>query len=168
MSYDFHLFRRVAGEDPLTTARAQGEDEDLGPPDPDVERIKKAVADALVAQNPGLEAFDFDYEEIGRFHDISADEARQLYGHIELNCPERGNGIQVTLFDHTASITLPYWHSDSATAKEAMTEIWGYLRIMCREGGFLAYDPQLDRVLDLSQDFDQVTSTYLQTARRLA
>jgi hypothetical protein len=64
MSYDFHLLRRAAGEDPL--GHAQREHEDFGPPEPTAERIKQCVARALVAQNPHLEAFKFDYEKIAR------------------------------------------------------------------------------------------------------
>jgi hypothetical protein len=165
MSYDFHLFRRVAGEDPLTTARAEREDEDLRSPDPDAERIKKTVADALLAQHPRLSKFD--YEAIARLHHISADEAWRRYRHIELNGPEHGHGIQITLFDHRASIRLPYWHADPAIAKAAMAEVWGYLQTLCREGSFLAYDPQLDRVLVLSHGYVDAISSYLRTVHRL-
>jgi len=165
MSYDFHLFRRVAGEDPLTTAQAESEDEDSKPLDPDAERIKKTVADALVAQHPGLSKFD--YEEIARLHHISAAEAWRRYRHIELNGPAYGHGIQITLFDHRASIRLPYWHADPVIAKEAMAEVWGYLQTLCREGSFLAYDPQLDRVLVLSHGYVDAIASYLRTVHRL-
>jgi hypothetical protein len=165
MSYDFHLFRRVAGEDPLTTAQAESEDEDSKPRDPDAERIKKTVADALVAQHPRL--CKFDYEKIARLHHISAAEAWRRYRHIELNGPAYGHGIQITLFDHRASIRLPYWHADPVVAKAAMAEVWGYLQTLCREGGFLAYDPQLGRLLVLSHGYVDAIASYLRTVHRL-
>jgi hypothetical protein len=153
MSYDFYLFRRVAGEDPLTTGRAQGEEEkreDPDAPDPDAGRIKRSVAAALKAQDPRLEVFEYDYSEIAVSLGISVDEARRLYQDIELNHLE--HGIQVTLSDHSAWITVAYWHSNPATAEAVMAEIWDYLRTINREAGFLVYDPQLDQLLDLSED----------------
>jgi hypothetical protein len=166
MSYDFYLFRPVAGEDPLTTGRAQGEErEEPDSPDPDAVQIKRSIAAALNAQNPRLEAHKYDYAELGRSLGISVDEAQRLYQDIELN--HLKYGIQVTLSDHSASITVAYWHSDRTIAKAVIAEIWDYLRTINREAAFLVYDPQLDRLLDLSEDYEAVTSTYLQVASRM-
>jgi hypothetical protein len=39
---------------------------------------------------------------------ITEDEARVRFRHIELNGADDGNGIQITLSDDTADITVPY------------------------------------------------------------
>jgi hypothetical protein len=49
--------------------------------------------------------------------DLREDEARVRYRHVELNGPENGNGIQITLYDDNASITIPYWHQPEAPAR---------------------------------------------------
>jgi len=161
MSYDFRAFRPKPGEDPLVTAESDAESEELAPIDPAKEASKRRVADALIAKNPTLEIFELDYEEIAKFEKISVEEARLRHRHLELNGPgEGGNGIQIALFDDEASISVPYWHSGDK-ANKTFQEIWEYLEIITRETGYLVYDPQFGRILNLSQDFAEVLSRYV-------
>ena len=160
MSYDFSLFRPRAGEDPLDTARTGSADLPSTPLDPQMEALKRKVADALIAHNPKLEVFQLDYDAIATFENISVEEARRKFRYLELNGPvDDDNGIQITLFDDEASVTVPYWHeSDKAT--NTFREIWNYLEIINRETGFLIYDPQSDRLIDLSASFDGALRCY--------
>ena len=57
MSYDFRLFRRRIGEDPLITAQRDPEEFATTPPAPEKEALKRKVADALIANNPKLQVF---------------------------------------------------------------------------------------------------------------
>ena len=66
MSYDFRLFRRKAGEDPLVTAQSDSGDLPTTSPDATKEALKRRVADALIAHSPQLEVFPFDYEAIAK------------------------------------------------------------------------------------------------------
>ena len=163
MSYDIYLFQPVPGEDPVETARARLEvdtDEiNPGPPQADAEKRKQQLVRALMAENPALEPFSFGYAEIASHEGISEDEARIRYRHVELNGSEKGNGIQITLYDDYASITVPYWHQPVA-AGGAFDEIWRYLRVLSESGGFFVYDPQLERVLDLEDDRPEAVETY--------
>jgi len=49
-------------------------------------------------------------------------------------------------------VTVPFWHHGAA-ARRVFEEIWTYLQIMEREGGFFTYDPQIDRVARPAKGF---------------
>ena len=84
---------------------------------------------------------------------VSNNDFRLFRKGIELNGPaEESNGIQITLFDDEASVTVPFWHHGAA-ARRVFEEIWTYLQIMEREGGFFTYDPQIDRVARPAKGF---------------
>lgn len=167
MSYDFRLFRRRIGEDPLITAQRDPEEFAATPLDPEKEALKRQIADALIANNPKLQVFQKDYEEIAEFEKISLEEARLKYRHLELNGPEEEcNGIQITLFDDEASVTVPFWH-EGEKAEETFREIWSYLEIVCRESGYLIYDPQINRILDPSTGFEDSLACYTGAADRI-
>ena len=85
---------------------------------------------------------------IAKHEKISVEQARLKYRHLELNEPgQDSKGIQITLFDDEASVTVPFWH-EGAKATDTFRKIWSYLEIIGRETGYLIYDPQIDRVFD--------------------
>ena len=160
MSYDFLLFKPRPGEDPRVTAQRDSNEFSGSVPDPQKEALKRKIADALIAHNPQLEVFQFDYEKIAALEKITVDQARLQYRYLELNGPEDdSNGIQITLFDDEATVTVPFWHDEEA-ADEIFREIWSYLEIISREAGYLIYDPQTDRILDPSKGIDDALSRY--------
>jgi len=166
MSYDFRLFKRRAGEDALVTARADSDGFPTTPPDPQKEARKRRVADALIARNAQLHVFQFDYDAVANSQKISVEDARLKFRHLELNGPEEDcNGIQITLFDDEASVTVPFWH-EGEKAADTFREIWSYLEIISREGGYLIYDPQIDRVLEPSAGLDDALSCYTGAMRQ--
>ena len=138
---------------------AQSEDINPGPVVRLKEAKKRQLADVLMKVNPRLEQLAFGYAEIAAQYGITEDEARTRYRHIELNGPDDGNGIQLTISDDTADLTVPYWHQPEA-ATAVFGEIWTYLKILEREGGFWVYDPQLDKILDLAADQEAVLTRY--------
>jgi len=167
MSYDFRLFKRRADEDPHETAQRDSEELAATPLDPQKESLKRSVADALIAHNPKLEVFQFDYDKIAEFEKISVEAARLKHRHLELNGPEEEcNGIQITLFDDEASVTVPFWHEGDKAA-DTFHEIWSYLEIIGREAGYLIYDPQVDRVIDPSAGFEEALTCYVGTMRQI-
>lgn len=166
MSYDFRLFKSRAGEDALVPAKADSDGLPTTPPDPQKEALKRRVADALIAHNPQLHVFQFDYDVVAKSQKISVEEARLKFRHLELNGPEEDcNGIQITLFDDEALVTVPFWHKGDKAA-DTFREIWRYLEIISREAGYLIHDPQIDRVLDPSAGFDDALSCYTGAMRQ--
>jgi hypothetical protein len=160
MSYDLRLFKTKLGEEPEVTARHDSEGLPSSPPDSEKEELKRKVTAALMVYNPRLQPFKFVYEDVAKSQKISVEEAKLKFRHIELNGPrENTNGIQIILFDDEASVTVPYRHHGEK-ASETFNEIWDYLEIIQRETGYLIFDPQLDRMLDLSRDFNEVVSRY--------
>jgi hypothetical protein len=167
MSYDFRLFKRKAGEDPLVTVHRDSDGLPTMPPDPQKEALKRRTADALIAHNPGLEVSQFNYEQIARSLKISVEEARLQFRHLELNGREEdSDGIQIILFDDEASVTVPFWH-DGDKAEDTFRDIWGYLEIISREAGYLIYDPQIDRVIEPSAGFDAALACYSGVMRQI-
>lgn len=167
MSYDFRLCLPQAGRSNEEIATADAEDLVITDPVPTKEERKKRIAAALTTRNPALEPFAFGFEEIAKFEKITVEEAMKKHRHIELNGPDGSNGIQITLFDDEASVTVPYWHQGDA-ARQVFEEIWAYLEIIEREGGFFTYDPQIERVLDLRADFEASLSCYDKVSRDVA
>lgn len=166
MSYDFILFKRRPGEDPYVTAQRDSEQFATTPPDPEKEALKRRVADALIAHNPKLEVFQLDHEAIAKFDNITVEEARLKYRYLELNGPEDDTkGIQITLFDDEASVTVPYWHQEDEAG--TFREILDYLEIISRETGYLVYDPQGDSVFDPSEGFDDPLERYSEGVQQL-
>ncbi len=131
------------------------------------EALKRRVADALIAGNPQLQVLQFDYAAVARSQKISEEEARVQLRHLELNGPEENrNGIQITLFDDEALVTVPFWHEGDKAA-QTFREIWRYLEIISREAGYLVYDPQIDRVIDLSAGFEDALAWYAGAMRQI-
>jgi hypothetical protein len=162
MSYDLYLIK--ADIDAVTVVEAllrdsEGDDPNPGELDPSAEARKQHLVQALQASNPALKPFEFDHSEIARIEGISEAEARRSWRHVELNGPEDGNGIQITLHDETATVTVPYWHQGEAAAA-VWEEIWTYLGVLQSSGGFRTYDPQLKRILELKRDREAVMQTY--------
>ena len=125
-------------------------------PDNEFDRRKERIAQALVAAHPTLKRFVIDYEEIAKFHQISPEEARLQYRHIELDSPEDEPAIQITIYDEYVAINVPYWYEgeDAVTTFQQISE---YLRIIRREAGYFIYDPQTDRAYDPDQeDFENI------------
>jgi len=161
MSYAFHLFAPRPGEDPLATAQHKTDDLPAGSPDPVIEAHKHRTAVALITLNFRLKHAPFDYEVMARFNGISLTEAQTRYRQIEMCGPNDGNGVQITIFDDEVMISVPQWHSGKEAA-QVFREIWSYFDLLARESNFLIYDPQLDRLVDLNNDFARVLRHYLQ------
>jgi len=155
MSYDVYLTSRKN----LEKERGEADVLNPGPASPATEERKRALSERLMAENPELQPYPFGYAEIARIDGISEAEARERYRHIELDGKDDGNGIQITIFDDHVDITVPYWHAGAA-AQSTFEEIWRYLRIIEREMGYVTYDGQLDKLLDLSGDFAAVVARY--------
>lgn len=159
MSYDFCLFQLQPGQDPVEKYMSLDDEEKVIPPEPQKELRKKKVAEALVSHDPSLNIFGFDYSEISKVTHLSEEEAKLKYRNIEVNTPDDGPGIQIELNDDHFSLTVPYWHT-GGKAGEVFTHIWQYLEIMQNETGFVVFDPQLGKVLNLSDGYEQAVNIY--------
>lgn len=163
MSYDFRLCLPQPGRTREEIATADSDDSEADEPLPANEERNQRVARALIARNPALKPFP-DFEAITKLRKVTPEEARKEDGVVELDGGEHSNGIQITLFGNEAGLTVPYWHQ-ATQARRVFEEIWSYLEIIQREGGFFVYDPQLGRVLDLSGDFEAALASYQRAMR---
>lgn len=165
MSYDFALFRPRVDVDPRAIVAAEDGLEG-GPRDPAKEAAKRKVADALKAFDPALDEHVFDHDEIAKLHKMPVEEAYRRFRYIELSdVAPGGSGAQVTLFDDTASVTIPYWHEGEA-ARAHLQRVWSYLDVVCRETNYEVFDPQLDRVI-AAASFEDVLACYGQAMARV-
>jgi len=80
---------------------------------------------------------------------------------IGLDGPVDGPGISLELYDDHVAVTLPYG-KNSHEADSAFSEVWSLLRLLHSQG-YVTYDPQLDRIVDLAHDQPQVLSRYIGT-----
>ncbi|HET6430370.1 MAG TPA: hypothetical protein VFJ30_18290 [Phycisphaerae bacterium] len=170
MSYDLWAFPVPSGRDPLEAAMQLLEDQEreleARDPEPQIEAIKRTLADAICSGNPKMTPFALEYERIAEIEKITVEEAKRRYRYIELDGPDDGNGIQVTLYDGYATVTVPYWHQ-GPKAESVFKEIWGYLRLLSEKGAYVCYDPQLERILRLDSDFDAVVKRYVAVVQQV-
>jgi hypothetical protein len=150
MSYSFLLVRVPPGaseEEVGKLADAASEAEpDSGSPDPAAEQRRRALAAALLAECPELQSQEHDYATLARADDISEAEARQRYRWLTVVGPEDGAGIEITIYDSFVSVEM----SSSGGTSDDWEDVWRYLEILVREGGFVVWDPQGEGVVDLS------------------
>jgi hypothetical protein len=124
----------------------------LGPIDSSKEEKKQRLARALITCRPTLKMFKRDYARIAKTRSISESEARRLFRNVELN--EEQLSIQIVLFDDGAGVYFSF--NELHGCRQALQVLWDCLEILESEGGLSTFDPQIDRVLDLSTDFETV------------
>jgi len=152
MSYDLILVRVPPGasdEDVERIARAATDpelDRRHGPPDPDAEAQKRALAKALLDACPELEGGEPDYAGLARSNSTSEEEARRQFPWWRISGPDEGAGIEITLYDTYVSVEM----ASSGGTDQDWEDVWRYLEILVREGGFAVWDPQGPNVVDLA------------------
>ena len=152
MSYELLLLRVPPGaseEDVERIARSTTEAEDgraPGPRDAEIERRKRALVDALVAECSELEGAEPDYEALARAENISEEQARDRFRWWTVSTPDEGAGIEITIYDDYISVDMP----SAAGTDEDWEDVWQYLEILVREGGFVVWDPQGTDLVDLA------------------
>lgn len=153
MSYDFRLCLPQAGrtEEEIATA-------DIDPAGetgftPRNEARKRRVAESLFAEISTLESASLGPRGSGG-------ETKTRLLPIELNSTADNRGIQITLFDNEASVSLSYGPQEESGMRRSLDEIWRCLATMREAGGYFVFDPQLGRVLDLAVDLEAVAVCY--------
>jgi hypothetical protein len=163
MSYDIHCYRSRIGKPDISEAQETMDAEDIY--DDDGQKVKHDIAKALTDFNPRLEAFKFDYNEIAKLQNLSVDEAKRQYNHIELNPPDGDLAIQVTVFNNSVSLTIPYWYKGN-DARQVFQQLMDYLKVIRKTSGYFVYDPQTAQVFDpLTTEIDGV-ELYINTTEK--
>jgi len=164
VSYALVLFRPEAGVDPRKMAREETLED--GVRDGATEAAKRKIANALIAHDGELEERERDYDEISALHKLRLDDAYQRVRCVELtDVSPGGSGVQITLFDAHATLTIPHWH-EGAAARAQLTRVWRYLDIICEMTGFEVFDVELDRVIARGA-FDDVLAGYGRATARV-
>jgi hypothetical protein len=162
MSYGFDLVRLPSGMDRDAAYRkvmaqqgssASGEGgKDHGPLNPDKEQAKQTLAAALMAKYPSLKKFERNYAILAKEQSIDESEARRLYRDLELN--DEKHSVQIILFDDAAGVSFS--DAPPGECRQTVQALWDCLTVLETQGGFSTFDPQQDRLLDLSTDFESV------------
>ncbi|HKP62749.1 MAG TPA: hypothetical protein VJV78_38700 [Polyangiales bacterium] len=155
VSYDLYFLRVEDSADPQSFLEELGE-RPAASTFEDQAR-KQTVVDALRRVDPALEPFPFDYEEIAKALGTTVEEARQTHSHVELNGPDDGNGVQITVYGDHVDVTIAYWHA-GAEASRIFSLIERYASEIVASGEYRVYDPQLERVVD---SFDEIRADAL-------
>lgn len=143
MSYDFFLNPSLTGEAPLP---------------------KDKLAEALRSFDSTLEVSRIDWQDVlQRMPEMPAVLRDHFSGRQSTISLNGDQGVQISLYDGSGAITLPYLH-DSETARLALERIWDYLKILNTVGALSVHDPQLHQNLDLNLDFPQVLAKYLKNS----
>jgi hypothetical protein len=145
MSYDLYFLLPEHCADP--DALAAHMETEGSPSTPAQDARKQALARALRSAEPGLTSAPFDHAKIAEIQGTTLEVAQARFDHVELNAPEGGSGIQISLFADQAAITVPYWH-DATRAPEVFAELERYAALLVKHGGYRIYDPQAELVVD--------------------
>src|SRR5688572_4242307 len=151
MSYSLVLLQVPTGTpeneiEKIANALNQAEIDRLpGPQDPEAQRRKRALTDALIAAYPEVEGGEPDYAMLAAALRITEDEARREHHDWEVDGPHDGARIQITLYDTWIHISM-----QSTGLDGDWEELWGYLEVLVREGGFVVFDPSAGDVVDVS------------------
>jgi hypothetical protein len=143
MSYDICFMRLAPGEDPAAVFSELMEEEEAAsvdssaPVDPETQAAMHRLADAVVRRIPALEQF----------------QPSQPLPWIELT--DRGLGLQLLINPAAVNLTVAYFREGD----EILDRLCECIKIVCEEGGFTAYDPQLGREID-ARDFSTIRAGY--------
>lgn len=154
MGYDLHLFRPRPGMDLVESGRHSFRFEGDPPATPEADARKQALADALIAHDPGLRILSVDAE-------FEARQESTVPPPLEVATGD-GSGILISVFDLTVGLSFPYRHpGDDGVA--VWDRVRGYLRVLEAAGGFRTYDPQIEAVLDPAQPSPDAETSYHNT-----
>ncbi|MGR8936142.1 MAG: hypothetical protein ACU837_17470 [Gammaproteobacteria bacterium] len=136
MSYDILLFSPVPGEDPTATAQAG---RDFGRLLSESEwTAYRAAAQALKALNPSLEI-------------------NETENGLQILSESEDEALIIDFFGDSTMISIPYWHDN---ANQVLSTVREYLRVIHRETGLYAFDPQTEQLVDIEAGLTDAESTY--------
>lgn len=161
MRYDLYLVR-PDGDPAGAAARAAAVldgDADPGPLRPEAEGWKRELAATLTELNPRLQLLPLDYAALAELSGLDEAEARRRNRQVELVGPEEGSGVEVTLLDDAAVVSLPRGLPRDRAAR-AWRETWSLLEVLAGVGGLAVWDPQLRRPLALATDIGAAMDGY--------
>lgn len=162
MSYEFTLYRRKAHEGPRVTARAYQKGRPPCAPPPGAEALIRRAADLLVARNPHLRLFSCERHNavFAQLLTMSAGKVPSWYPLLRAHDPsEEGSGIEIAFMLEHVVIRIPFWHARSRAAA-IFEQVRSYLQCISEETGLFVYDPQLDRVLDVTVSLEESLACY--------
>ena len=139
MSYDLDLFRPQANQNPIVTIQqvALLHDSARTP-------INQATARHLQRDNPNLQI-------------KISDDVIQVMDDVE--------GIRVTLYAHSARVSIPLWFTEETIIEIAFQTAREYIRTIISHTGYSVYDLQLNRIVNIERDLDDMIAAYKQTLR---
>jgi hypothetical protein len=157
VSYDLFLFPAGIGDD--LAAAYERLEVDAGPPDPVKEERKQLIATKLQALFPVLVVTERDFAAIAAEEGISEQDARWENREVELLAPGgAGQTVGVDLFDDQACVRVEF--PKRIGDEQTLSLVWALARCLVTERGFVPYDPQLGRAVDLENDFEAALACF--------
>gem|GEM_PF-3423909 len=113
---------------------------------------KQRILETVLRRVPELEHYTFDYADLARHAKVSEDEARRRWRHLELWNEEFG--LDVDIYDEIITMAVDRAFKGEKE-QQAMNALWEICRIARREWRLQAYDPQLERLVDVDLAADR-------------
>jgi hypothetical protein len=146
MSYDLYLLRKDEVGDVPSTAYERLEEQEEREPTPGEERQLRQLAADLQAVNPGVDLVESDK---GFFLQLGYEAARPVVIDIGAN-----------------EMTMSWSYGAADDAAPALAEVHLYLPVFERHG-YVAYDPQLERLFDVDRDAEHAGEIHRDMHRSL-
>ncbi len=163
MSYDFFIYD--VGADPSApTSPPEYFDEETGDPiiEPVTEqklKLMRTVAARLQREYARLSVSESNMKS-------TEGEQNDSGPSIHANDMDDGFGMSFDILPASIEVNLPYL-AQGAEAHRAIRQLIDCMKAIEDCTPYRTYDPQLDRVLDLNNDFDEVVATYAPIVERL-
>lgn len=149
--YTIHFLTIPPGKDALTTAREMTKDDFENEEEPFRKFNPVSIVAPLQKALPELQITDESTEV--------TDEERI----VELSAPDAGTGVMIEAGESWAYFLVPPSRSGK-TSEEIWTALWPCLEAMEFHTGLVAYDPQLDRILNTRSDMNDVIQKFQEVA----
>lgn len=124
------------------------------------EHTRQQIAAVLMKADPLLAPSLVSYRAIAAACGIERSEARLAYEHVALSEPGKPLGLQIAFCRNGAVVGIPLV-AQEALADALFQRAWQHLRTLREQFGYYAYDPELEKILDLKTGYSEVRRSYI-------
>ncbi|HEX5324617.1 MAG TPA: hypothetical protein VFW40_12580 [Capsulimonadaceae bacterium] len=160
MSYRIYLFDPILGADPVETGReiafSASRRHKVSPKSAESAETDLKLAATLKRQWPALQDVQFDPADLDTIGESPLNSATPYHS---LFLIEPASGVRMALEKGVVEVWVPLGFSPGS-ARAVFTQILGCLEALEREWGYIAFDPRLNQILNVSKDMPDVLDKY--------
>ena len=79
----------------------------------------------------------------------------------------KAHKIAILVAEAEISFSIPYWFDDTKLAKETLNKIEATIKMIETLCGFVTFDPQIGRIINIEHEMNSMLAVYLHTTRNM-